>query len=371
MYIIYGFKILKLIVGILGVSYFIGIFWYIMCDLYNRYEYQYYDKGVPFYYLKHAIGADDGGIVDMLAADAGTDLEYFINGTLIRCANYPKESVQFTEADEGILFIDPRTKKFTVNGTTDDSYFVDQKSLWGSVEVKNENPDAEKTFENQILQPVSSIYVQCAEETSFGNHNVHKMTETENRGDIQDDFLYHWDVVRWENDGDRALVMTYFAFTSLSTVGFGDFHPVNNFERILCAIIILFGNAIFGFIIGMFNEMISEMKAFESEMEDAEALNSFFTLIQKLNNGKPTNEKLKRDIEAFFEYKWNKDKSLAIKDEEDRAFLDQLPEDVQVAIITNFLYSDYLEYFRDFFTFFKNHGHLLQINTIRVHLFTW
>jgi len=75
-------------------------------------------------------------------------------------------------------------------------------------------------------------------------------------------------------------------FTSLSTVGFGDLHPVNNYERLMCAIIILFGNAIFGYIIGMFNDMIQEMKAFNMEMEDAEKLNSFFTLIQKLNNGK-------------------------------------------------------------------------------------
>lgn len=172
------------------------------------------------------------------------------------------------------MFIDPLTKKFSINGTTDESYFVDQNSLWGSVEVKD-NEGGEKKFENQILQSVDSIYVQCIDQ----NHNAHKMTETHSRGDIQDDFLYHFDVVRWKNDGDRALVMTYFAFTSLSTVGFGDFHPVNNFERLLCAIIILFGNAIFGFIIGMFNEMISEMKSFESEMEDAEALNSFFTLI--------------------------------------------------------------------------------------------
>ena len=91
MYIIYAFKILKLIVGILGVSYFIGIIWYISCDLYNRYEYEYYDKGVPFYYLKHRSADDDGGIIDMIGAS--TDLEYFINGTLIRCSNYPKKSV--------------------------------------------------------------------------------------------------------------------------------------------------------------------------------------------------------------------------------------------------------------------------------------
>ena len=103
--------------------------------------------------------------------------------------------------------------------------------------------------------------------------------------EVQDDFIYHFNVDKLESGG-ITIVMTYFAFTSLSTVGFGDYHPVNNFERITCAIIILFGNAIFGYIIGKFNDMIQEMKAFNMEMEDAEKLNSFFTLIQKLNNGK-------------------------------------------------------------------------------------
>lgn len=79
------------------------------------------------------------------------------------------------------------------------------------------------------------------------------------------------------------------------------------------------------------------------EMEDAEKLNSFFTLIQKLNNGKQMKSRLRSDIEAFFEYKWNKDKSLALQEDSDKAYLEQLPEDVQVAIITSFLYSDYLE----------------------------
>lgn len=35
--------------------------------------------------------------------------------------------------------------------------------------------------------------------------------------------------------------MTYYAFTTLSTVGLGDFHPKSNKERILCSFIMLFG----------------------------------------------------------------------------------------------------------------------------------
>ena len=59
-----------------------------------------------------------------------------------------------------------------------------------------------------------------------------------------------------KTNSQRAVEIMYYAFTSLSTVGFGDFHPLNSFERLVCAIILIFGNAIFGYIIGIFKDMI-------------------------------------------------------------------------------------------------------------------
>lgn len=61
-----------------------------------------------------------------------------------------------------------------------------------------------------------------------------------------------------ETDGvfHRTVASMYYSFTSLSTVGFGDFHPINNFERMFCAMILLIGNAIFGYVLGMFREIV-------------------------------------------------------------------------------------------------------------------
>jgi potassium voltage-gated channel Eag-related subfamily H protein 8 len=50
----------------------------------------------------------------------------------------------------------------------------------------------------------------------------------------------------------------YFAFTSLSTVGFGDFNPRGDIERILCAFILLFGVAIFSYIMGNFIDILDQ-----------------------------------------------------------------------------------------------------------------
>ena len=50
--------------------------------------------------------------------------------------------------------------------------------------------------------------------------------------------------------------MVYFAFTSLSTIGFGDFHPHSDAERVVIAIVLLFGVAIFSYMLGIFIEIL-------------------------------------------------------------------------------------------------------------------
>lgn len=50
----------------------------------------------------------------------------------------------------------------------------------------------------------------------------------------------------------RVIVLCYFSFTSLTTVGFGDYVPRSDFERIFTAIVIFCGVAIFSYIVGNF-----------------------------------------------------------------------------------------------------------------------
>ena len=51
--------------------------------------------------------------------------------------------------------------------------------------------------------------------------------------------------------------------------------------------ILLFGNAIFGYIIGNFNEMIEDIKNLYQETDDEDQLNSFFGLLEKFNKNRP------------------------------------------------------------------------------------
>jgi len=47
-----------------------------------------------------------------------------------------------------------------------------------------------------------------------------------------------------------VLINTYFAFTTLTSVGFGDFYPVSKIERGCYVLVFLFGVALFSYFMG-------------------------------------------------------------------------------------------------------------------------
>ena len=53
------------------------------------------------------------------------------------------------------------------------------------------------------------------------------------------------------------IAVTYYAFTSLSTVGLGDMHPITNQERVLGVFILLFGVLTTSFVMENLSHMIS------------------------------------------------------------------------------------------------------------------
>ena len=62
----------------------------------------------------------------------------------------------------------------------------------------------------------------------------------------------------------------YFAITSISTVGFGDFTPRSDFERLIGAIILLGGVIIFSNCMAKFIEMLQQVKKFDATLEQGE-----------------------------------------------------------------------------------------------------
>ena len=145
--------------------------------------------------------------------------------------------------------------------------------------------------------------------------------------------------------------MIYFTFTSLSTVGFGDYAPRSNPERFLFCFVLLFGVAIFSYVMGNFIDIIHEMQALSATFDDGDNLSKFFGLIKNFNHDRDMEPKLARQIEEYFEYKWEYDRNMAVTTDEDKKMLEQLPYEVQVRLFTDFLFQRFLNKYRKYFNF--------------------
>ena len=96
----------------------------------------------------------------------------------------------------------------------------------------------------------------------------------------------------------------YYAYTTLSTVGFGDFNPRSDLERAVCIVVLLLGVAIFGIIMGMFLEIIEKFKEYDSELDEGDALSQFFGMLKNYNYNMEIDLNFKREIERYFQHRW-------------------------------------------------------------------
>lgn len=178
-------------------------------------------------------------------------------------------------------------------------------------------------------------------------------------GTHKDSYVFKYDVdkdlpsynndINYQKDLVNSLKVVYFAFTSLSTVGFGDFHPKSDIERLLCAFILLFGVAIFSYIMGIFITILDEFNNLNAELDEGDELTKFFGLIQYFNDNIPVNQSLKEEIEQHFDYRWKNDRNQAIDDPSEKELLGQLPDQVQNKLYQSFLFRNFLNVFRDTF----------------------
>ena len=81
------------------------------------------------------------------------------------------------------------------------------------------------------------------------------ITEANTESNFIDDFSFSD-----KTDSEKLIALTYFTFTTLSTVGLGDYHPRSDSERLLGAFILMFGVAITSYIMENLNDMLIKFK---------------------------------------------------------------------------------------------------------------
>ena len=83
------------------------------------------------------------------------------------------------------------------------------------------------------------------------------------------------------------MVSIYYALTTLTSVGFGDLHPINDMERLVVAFFMLFGISIFSLSLQELRDEMQTLKAWYMDSNTADDLEAFFLLLKKFNYNQP------------------------------------------------------------------------------------
>ena len=95
------------------------------------------------------------------------------------------------------------------------------------------------------------------------------LTKQTTKNDDQYTFYNYFKLGDNEEYENMAIVV-YFIFTTLCTVGFGDFNPKSEIERAVTAFILLMGVTSFSYIMGQFISILLNVQSITAENEDSE-----------------------------------------------------------------------------------------------------
>lgn len=82
----------------------------------------------------------------------------------------------------------------------------------------------------------------------------------------------------------RLITCMYYALTTLSTVGYGDYYPVSIAEKIVGSMVQLLGVSFFSVLMNNFIDVVLSMKSTNGFNDNEDKLQNWFTLINKIKN---------------------------------------------------------------------------------------
>lgn len=119
--------------------------------------------------------------------------------------------------------------------------------------------------------------------------------------------------------------LSYYALTTLSTIGYGDFLPKTANEKLTMGLTLLMGVTVFSLIMNKLMDVLRDYKEIEINIgQDPKSLAKWLGLLAKINNGMPLKKSLVEDIEEFFVYYWTTDRLRTLKSSNDVKILNEL-----------------------------------------------
>ena len=141
----------------------------------------------------------------------------------------------------------------------------------------------------------------------------------------------------------NSAIIVYFMFTTLSTVGLGDFNPKSEIERLIMCLVLLLGVTCFAYIMSVLVAIVQEVQVATAEPEESQKLSRWLLLLQHFNKNKPLPAEMIAYFEKYFEYFWRNDKNSSVDSDENMALMSELPNEIRTSIFKDFLFEDFLE----------------------------
>ena len=73
-----------------------------------------------------------------------------------------------------------------------------------------------------------------------------------------------------KDDMTRYITMIYYTFTTLATVGFGDYHPIADEEKMLACFVFLSGVSVISYLMGIFSDILKKFQKLNVDLDEGD-----------------------------------------------------------------------------------------------------
>ena len=144
---------------------------------------------------------------------------------------------------------------------------------------------------------------------------------------------------------DFEISLIYYAFTSLTTVGFGDFYPRSNGERLIIGFCLLFGVNIFSIAAGSFLDILTHYKELHEEYEESEQLSRFISTLKEFNLEQNIDMAFKEKLLKYFHYRWEHFKYHVFLGGDENLTI-QIPHHVLDRLMSRMIYKPFIRHYK-------------------------
>lgn len=90
---------------------------------------------------------------------------------------------------------------------------------------------------------------------------------------------------------------------------------------------------------------------YNKDIEEGNQLSRFLNTMQQFNSNEPLEKTMKNQLEEYFYYRWANDKNSAITDQQDLEIFNQMPMEVKMKLLRDFMHKRFLNQYQDLFSY--------------------